>query len=122
MDTNARDVGVPSEATDLVVAAMPSAPSPEAGGPCATCAFRSGTEAHQADYTYALARLCVEGGVPFYCHEQEQLCRGFIAAVNVRGVPANEDERRWAEVARMGADVLGRCIDAAKAAESLQEA
>jgi hypothetical protein len=67
----------------------------------------------------ALARLCVEGITPFSCHEKPQLCRGFIAAVNLRGAPDTEDDRRWQEVARDSADILGRCIDAAVEADRL---
>jgi hypothetical protein len=103
--------GPTSAACDLVVAA--SHPDPSAGGPCLTCAFRPDTEAHRSEYTWTLARLCVEGGRPFHCHEQPQLCRGFIAAINVRGVPQTEEERRWSEMAGCAADLLGDCIQAA---------
>lgn len=105
----------PSAACDAVMAAVH--PSPEAGGPCATCAFRPGTEAHRSPHTVALARLCVEGGRAFSCHEQLQLCRGFIAAINLRGAPRDEDDRRWSVVAGDAADILGTCIEAAKANE-----
>ncbi len=106
-------MSVPSAACDLVMAA--EHPSPEDGGPCATCAFRHGTEASKAEYTVELARLCVEGFTLFHCHERPQVCRGFMAALNVRGVPVDEDDRRWAEVCREAADLLGDCIDRAKA-------
>lgn len=102
----------PSAACDLVMLAVH--PSPEDGGPCATCAFRPGTEANRSPHTVELARLCVEGLEPFDCHEQPQLCRGFIAAANVRGIPEDDDDRRWQQMARHAADILGRCIDAAK--------
>lgn len=85
-------------------------PSPECGGPCATCAFRSGTEANRSWHTVTLARACVEGIVPFYCHEKPQMCRGFVAAVNLRGAPADENDARWAQVNRHLADILGDAI------------
>jgi hypothetical protein len=108
---------VPSSATDAVLSA--DHPSPEAGGPCATCAFRQGTQANQTAHTLTLARLCVEGITPFQCHEQPRLCRGFIAALNLRGTPANEDERRWVAAHRYAADLLAECIASAVEADSL---
>lgn len=107
------DFGVPSAASDTMIAA--DHPSAADGGPCETCAFRRGTEANRTAHTMELARLCVEGIVPFHCHEQPQLCRGFVAAVNLRGAPVDEEDRRWKEVAAFAADLLGACIDAAKA-------
>ncbi|HXE82906.1 MAG TPA: hypothetical protein VN513_06220 [Gemmatimonadales bacterium] len=98
-----------SEAADAVMAA--DHPSPDQGGPCATCAFRPGTEAYGTARTRELAALCVEGLRPFYCHESPQLCRGFIAAANLRGVPESDEDRRWAEVCRLGADLLAACVD-----------
>ena len=106
-------MSLPSAAFDAVSAA--EHPSPERGGPCATCAFRHGTEASQSAHTTELARACVEGLVSFHCHEHPQLCRGFVAAVNLRGAALSEDERRWQEVCAIAADVLGACIEAAKA-------
>ena len=53
----------------------------------------------------------------FDCHEKPQLCRGFVAAVNLRGEPKNEDDKRWCFVAGHAADILGRCIDAAAQAQ-----
>lgn len=108
-------MAVPSAACDLVIAS--EHPSPADGGPCATCAFRPGTEANTTDHTITLARLCVEGLRPFHCHEAPQLCRGFVAAANVRGVPEDEDDKRWAIVAAEAADMIGHCIDAAAAAD-----
>lgn len=105
-----------SPAFDAVVAA--DHPAPEAGGPCSTCAFRPGTQANQRAHTVELARLCVEGIEPFLCHEQPQACRGWIAAVNLRGEPETEDDLKWVECARAAAEILGRCIDAAKAADA----
>lgn len=107
--------GVPSPACDVVMAA--EHPSPECGGPCATCAFRSGTQANTAWHTVELARLCVEGLVPFYCHEQPQMCRGFVAAANLRGVPESEDDKRWAAVNAIAADMMATAIEHAKAAD-----
>ena len=115
LTTSECDFGVPSAACDLVLGACH--PSPGAGGPCATCAFRVGTEANRTASTMQLARLCVEGFRPFDCHEQSQLCRGYIAALNVRGVPVDDDDRKWSEVARFSADLLGACIAAEKAAD-----
>lgn len=57
-----------------------------------------------------LAKLCVEGLVPFDCHEKAQLCRGFIAAVNLRGAPTTRTERRHAEAAKSAAEMLGLVI------------
>lgn len=108
-------MSVPSPACDAVLAA--AHPSSADGGPCATCAFSPGTQANQAEHTMELARLCVEGFRTFSCHEQPQLCRGFIAAINLRGVPQDEDDRRWCVVAGDAADFLSRCIDVAKQAE-----
>lgn len=99
---------VPSPACDAVVNAKQ--PSPECGGPCATCAFRPGTEANQTPHTVTLARLCVEGLRYFDCHERPGLCRGYIAAVNLRGLPETEEDKRWAECCSMAADVLGLAI------------
>lgn len=65
-----------SQAFDAVCAA--EHPAPESGGPCATCAFRPGTEANTSWHTVMLAKFCVEGRTPFDCHEKPQLCRGFI--------------------------------------------
>lgn len=99
---------VPSPACDAVMAA--NHPTPAAGGPCATCAFRPGTKANQTLYTVELARLCVEGIQEFRCHEQPRMCRGFIAALNLRGVPQDDDDRRWSEVCSLAADVLAQAI------------
>lgn len=106
---------VHSPAVDAVMAAQH--PKPSDGGPCATCAFRAGTEANKTEHTQVLVRLSVEGFRYFYCHEQTQLCRGYIAAMNLRGVPKTRDERRLSEAAGSAADVLERCISAAKAYE-----
>lgn len=103
----------PSDASDLVMAG--DHPPHEAGGPCATCAFRAGSEANRTEHTVMLARLCVEGFRPFHCHEHPHACRGWIAAINLRGAPETEEERRWSIVAGDAADVLGVCIDRAKA-------
>ncbi len=106
-----------SPACDAVMAA--EHPSPEDGGPCATCAFRPGTEANRSAHTVELARLSVEGLRPLYCHEQAQLCRGYVAAVNLRGVPQDDADRRWCEVAGFTADILQRCIASAVLAEEI---
>lgn len=95
-------------------------PSPADGGPCATCAFRKGTEANTSEHTTQLAALCVEGLRPFHCHEAPQLCRGFVAAVNLRGVPEGDDDRKWAEVAGAGADILAECIARAREAQKAE--
>ena len=109
------DYGVPSPASDAVMAA--EHPSDADGGPCATCAFRPSTEANRSAHTVQLARLCVEGFRTFHCHEHPRLCRGYVAALNLRGVPQDEDDRRWSIVAGDAADILQRCIDAAVAAD-----
>jgi hypothetical protein len=105
----------PSPACDAVVAAQH--PSPEDGGPCTTCAFRPGTQANQTWRTIELARMCVEGFRLFHCHEQPQLCRGYIAALNLRGAPESEDDRRWSIVAGHAADMLSDCIESARKAD-----
>lgn len=105
----------PSPAADAVLAA--THPEPECDGPCATCAFRPDTEANQSEHTMELARLCVEGIVPFHCHERPQLCRGFVAAVNLRGAPETDEDRKWRECAAFAADVLGQCIRSAVEAQ-----
>lgn len=106
---------VPSAASDAVLLGVH--PSPEHGGPCATCAFRPGTEANRTEHTISLARLCVEGLRRFHCHEQPRLCRGFIAAINLRGVPQVEADERWSAVAGYAADLLADAIAAGKAAD-----
>lgn len=106
---------VQSPATDAVIAAHH--PAPCDGGPCATCAFRPGTEANLTEHTITLARLCVEGGRMFSCHERPGLCRGFVAAINLRGVTEDEEAKRWSIIAGEAADILSRCIDAAKAVD-----
>lgn len=104
-----------SPAADAVLAAHH--PSPEDGGPCATCAFRTGTEASQTPHTQELARLCVEGLTPFYCHERPRLCRGWIAAVNLNGVADDEDSRRRREVCSYAAEILAAAIERAAQAD-----
>lgn len=111
--TNQRDV--PSAASDAVEAAQH--PSPAAGGPCATCAFRPGTEANRTPHTRDLARLCVEGFRNFHCHEHPHLCRGFVAALNLRGVPQDDEDRKWSEVAACAADLLQDAIDVGRQAD-----
>lgn len=106
----------PSPAFDAVVAAPH--PEPENGGPCATCAFRPGTEANLTPWTVTLARLCVEGIEPFDCHEHPRACRGWIAAVNLRqaagDVSADEASQQYRTVMRDAADILSKCIALAK--------
>lgn len=104
---------IESPSVDAVMAAQH--PSPSSGGPCATCAFRPGTEANETEHTQALVRLCVEGFREFHCHERPQLCRGYIAALNLRGVPKTKADQRHAEAAGEAADVLAQCITLAKA-------
>lgn len=102
-----------SPSVDIVMAA--SHPKPSDGGPCATCAFRSGSQANLTEHTQALVRFCVEGFREFHCHEKPQLCRGFIAAMNLRGVPKTKAERKQSDAAGAAADVLSQCIAMAKA-------
>lgn len=113
--TASEDWGVPSAASDAVVAA--EHPAHSLGGPCAGCAFRAGTQANQTAHTMQLARLCVEGITPFLCHEHPHACRGWVAAVNLRGAPESEDDKRWATVAAYSAELLGDAIDAGVAAD-----
>lgn len=106
---------IESPASDAVLAA--SHPSPECGGPCATCAFRPGTEANRSRHTLALARLCVEGITEFKCHEQTQLCRGWIAAVNLRGFPKTDADILHAKKSAMCAEFLAESIETAVKAD-----
>lgn len=116
------DLGVPSAACDAVMAARH--PSPADGGPCVTCAFRVGTEANTTPHTVILARLCVEGSRPFYCHERPGLCRGFVAALNLRGViPADDVEaKRWETANAFAADVYAQAIAAGVEADRAAQA
>lgn len=100
-----------SPAFDAVSAA--DHPSHDEGGPCHGCAFRKGTEASHTAHTVELAKMCVEGLTLFKCHEHPGPCRGWIAAVNLRGAPTTDDDRKWAEVNALGADVLAQAISAA---------
>lgn len=110
-------MSVPSLACDVVVGSRH--PAPDAGGPCATCAFRLGTEANRSAHTVELARLSVEGFREFHCHEKPQICRGYIAAINLRGVPRDEQDRQWSVVAGDAADLLQRCIEGARDADAV---
>jgi hypothetical protein len=103
----------PSVACDVVMAV--EHPSSADGGPCHDCAFRAGTEANQTEHTVELARLCVEGFRPFYCHIQPGLCRGYIAAMNLRGVPEDDEDRQWCDAAGIAADLLSAAIAAGEA-------
>lgn len=100
-----------SQAFDLVVE-DDHKPSDDAGGPCATCAFRKGTEANRTSHTVELAKFCVEGISPFDCHEHKRLCRGWIAAVNLKAQVGDMDDKKIA-ACRLAAELFGRCIDAA---------
>lgn len=109
------DIADISPACALVIAAPH--PSPENGGPCATCAFRPNTEPNLSPHTMMLAALCVEGFREFHCHEdRSQLCRGFVAALNVRG-ELDDDERERADALGEAADILGDFIADAAAAQ-----
>ena len=108
-------MSVPSEACDIVSAA--AHPSWTNGGPCDDCAFRTGSDASQHAHTIESSRLCVEGFRPFHCHLHPGLCRVYVAAANIRGLPYDEEDRRWATVAGAAADIIGACIEAAKNAE-----
>jgi len=110
------DDAVQSPAFDAVLGDT-SMPAPADGGPCVTCAFRPQTEANNTPHTVALAKLCVEGLRPFHCHEKPQLCRGFVAAANLRGVPSDDGDRQWSEAAGYMADVLALCIGRAAEAQ-----
>lgn len=110
---------IPSPACDAVLAG--DHPAWESGGPCATCAFRPGTEAATTQHTVELARLCVEGFRYFGCHEHAGLCRGYVAAMNLRGVPQDEDDRRWSIVAGEAADILQMAIEAGIAADAVDQ-
>lgn len=94
-------LNIASPSVDAVMGA--EHPAPEEGGPCATCAFRKGTEANGAEHTTTLVRLCVEGMRPFLCHEKAGLCRGYIAAANLRGAPTPSEKEE--------VDILGRVAD-----------
>lgn len=100
---------IPSAACDLVMAAPH--PTPEDGGPCKTCAFRVGTYPHQQKLTVTLARSCVEGLRQFHCHEKPGLCKGYIAAANLRGTEFTEESEAYGVIA----DFLGDCQTTAAA-------
>jgi hypothetical protein len=68
----------------------------------------------------ALVVACVEGLVPFYCHEKDQLCRGFVAASNLRGAPKNRADKRHAKAAAIVAEVIAQAIAFGKAADGAQ--
>lgn len=97
-----------SPACDVVMNAKH--PSYANGGPCHECAFRAGTEAYRSVHTQQLARLCVEGFREFQCHIHPHVCRGFNAAIRVRGAPKTQADKRHAEAAGIAADILGECI------------
>jgi hypothetical protein len=87
--------------------------------PCEGCVFIEGTEANRSEYTRALFEACVEGITPFYCHERPDVCRGWVGAVNARwaGVDlTTEETQRHITVSRMGAEILGICIETANVA------
>ena len=94
-------------------------PAPDAGGPCATCAFRAGTEANRTMHTMLLAALCVEGVTPFDCHEHPRVCRGWTAAVNLKAqageVSDDPEAVKYRQAMCDGADIIAMCIAAAKA-------
>lgn len=48
---------------------------------CGTCAFRAGDHlANGSPETLMDAMKCVIEGVPFYCHEQDRPCAGWVAS------------------------------------------
>jgi len=85
-------------------------PSPENGGPCHGCAFRKGTEANRDDVTQTMIRLCVEGMRTFDCHMTPGLCRGYIAAANLRGVPTTAKDKKRADVCGTAADLIAGMV------------
>lgn len=108
-----------SPAFDAICAA--DHPSPSNGGPCATCAFRPGTEANATEHTVALAKMCVEGLERFDCHEYNRMCRGWLAAVNLRAQDdvKSPEAREYIEAHRAMAGMLANAIGLAKEAEDL---
>lgn len=62
----------------------------------------------------ALAVACVEGLQLFHCHVHPGLCRGFVAAVNLRGVPKTKADRKRAKVAGLLVDMLSDVIREAR--------
>lgn len=53
---------------------------------CETCAFRSGEHlANGSAVTLMSAVKCVAERTPFYCHETDRPCGGWVAAVEARG-------------------------------------
>lgn len=103
---------VSSKACDIVIAA--EHPSPENGGPCHGCAFRRGTVANRDEITQTMIRMCVEGFRTFDCHMKPGLCRGYVAAANLRGVPATAKESAKADVWGLAADMLSDEIEKVK--------
>lgn len=105
-----------------VVVADDAKPSPERGGPCATCALRVGTDANQASVTMLTVELCLMSGEPFYCHEHNRVCKGWIAAANAiacDGEAVPDFQRRVAAVAL---DQLGDCIDTLREGQPIPSA
>ena len=65
---------------------------------CATCAFRKGDHlANGSPATLMNALKCVIEGDPFYCHEHERPCAGWVAMSGRkdRGVPRPKLEAPW---------------------------
>lgn len=68
--------------------------------PCATCAFRQGTEANKDQITQLKVQLCLGSGTPFLCHEPQgegHMCGGFANALEAavkRGDYKDEDDWR----------------------------
>lgn len=115
---------IPNETGAFDAVAGANHPTPEQGGPCATCAFRPGTEAHRTVHTQMLARLCVEAIEPFQCHEKPQACRGWIAAVNLMSQMPDfdsDERKKHREVSAMAAETVGLCISDAKSQHDLAD-
>jgi hypothetical protein len=52
---------------------------PNAPERCSTCAFRSGTYPNACAVTLMNAFKCAMEHDPFYCHERDALCMGYLA-------------------------------------------
>lgn len=102
-----------SPSVEAVIAA--EHPAPDRGGPCSGCAFRKGTEANRDEVTQTMIRLCVEGMRTFDCHMRPGLCKGYIAAANLRGVPTTKRDRVKADIYGTAADFIAGMIDNVKA-------
>lgn len=70
---------------------------------CATCAFRPGTDAAKSRSTQLKAKLCIESGEEFLCHESPlpAWCAGVADALESRFEAGKEIEGGWRQQVRL---------------------